>query len=283
MNGNIFILHRERNRRFWTIAIAVLIGLVIFYQHPLYWFFRLLIITSDSYTVANHNSIEHESPEFSIWQFAIFGLIFASVVYAFINPRHFLRKKNKNGKHEIEFFIDNKLIKTYSLVDLSELRIQTKRQNHSSYNKLSKSWFPYFSVSVCIHAVCAREILIYQQRNAWSNKHLAVARKIERFLGEVHWIDNEGILNNRSAKIETIQLAKTRQTQNHNQLSNSKPAVKMFATARVLFAIIFTIFGSAFWFIGDFRVVGFFFFGVAAIILIDLALTRLGFGQRPIK
>jgi hypothetical protein len=53
--------------------------------------------------------------------------------------------------------------------------------------------------------------------------------------------------------------------------------------ARIFFILAFAGFGLGFWMLGGYRVVGWVFLGISLMILVDMVLALMGFGQQPAK
>ena len=286
--GSTLILDKERDRQFYTLVASLVAILIFFYEFPLFWFFKVLIAVSAQYAEANPDPAALTPPSTGTTHIVVLVLLFGSVVWVFLRPRHFIRRSSKDRTTHYHVFVDGQLLEELELENTIDLEVKTTNQRHRSFNESSRSWTTQHRSNLLVRSVRYPHIVLYDRPNSLFRKHNRILNKIEAFFSNVNWKDRDGVVSGRIAadvlaEEQQLEEKEKRVDKTLSKRSRRKPEVKFSWGARVAMAAIFSGFGGAFWFIGKFYIVGGIFFGLSAILLGDLILTMLGFGQQPTK
>ncbi|MBX2867672.1 MAG: hypothetical protein KTR18_03305 [Acidiferrobacterales bacterium] len=198
MSQNTLILIDERRRRLRVVLLAILLAILTLYEYPLYFFYRVLLISSNRYAEANPSTDDLGSPETSLLQFAILVGILSGVVLVFAKPKHYLQRFSKHGVQNFRLILDGVEESILSARDASILRIKKESYIQDDSNKTliaGKYFQPSF---ITIQSASDKRVIFYRQKSSFLKLHLRAANRIERFLGDVRWIDKEALLDKES-------------------------------------------------------------------------------------
>lgn len=255
----------ERRRRVIAVVVALVLVAVYFYEYPLY---ALLYLYDQYHGLGGLES----APVFQTRDGAFLAICVAGLLSVVWRSRHYLRS---DGTGSFLVFRGGVASESVTKTDLTRLEIKHE------YRRRTRSLDTGFTSSVKIFSSSRPDILFYDafpSRYLWRERR--VARVLERQLGGVAWLDDDGLLSKPasaaiSAGVFGPPAAPPRE-------STKPPRIDKAYGARTFFILVFCGFAAAFGYQGYGIAAGA--FGVlAGIMALDMILAMCGIGQRATK
>ena len=262
------ILAPERRRRVFTALILILAALVYFYEYPLY---GLLYLYSSYHELSGMEG----PPAFQAMDYGFVSASAAILLFVYLRPRSYIRSDSTGQRFDVS--VKGRPAGTVSLDDLRKLEFKSYAEREG--RSRSRSW----RSCVKIHCLKKPEVVFYDAVMSLNwRREKRLARRLEEQLGPIEWKDKDGILTGR-ADPEREKRLERREKQWEKAAARTRsrpPAVVKAYGARFFFALVFAGFGAAFWHAG-YVIPAWVFLGLSGLLAVDLALTWLGFGQKP--